>query len=122
MLLSYRDGAKVFSGTYLTDSSLYAPMEVALRQATAAGFTLRDAIDLWMTIYCYTVGFAIEEQAVHPTPDERDPRYDPDKRAERMDGAELPLTQAAGKELFGDDDARFARGIALILRGLRPSD
>jgi AcrR family transcriptional regulator len=121
MLLSYRDGAKVFSGTYLTDSSLYEPMEVALRRATDAGFSLRDAVDLWMTIYCYTVGFAIEEQAVRPAAGERDQRYDPQRRAERIDGAALPLAQAAGAELFGDDDARFARGLTLILRGLRPS-
>src|SRR5580700_1050691 len=32
MLLRYRDGAKMISGTYLTDSSLYAGMESALHK------------------------------------------------------------------------------------------
>src|ERR1700692_1070190 len=36
MLLRYRDGAKMFSGTYLTDAALYAPMEIALRKFTDA--------------------------------------------------------------------------------------
>lgn len=118
MLLSHRDGAKVFSGTYLTDTSLYASMERALRRFTDTGFSLRDAVDAWMTIYCYAVGFAIEEQAVRPAPDERDERYDAEVRAERID-ASLPLARAAGEELFGDDDARFERGLRVIIAGLR---
>lgn len=119
MLLSYRDGAKVFSGTYLADTDLYEPMERALRRATDAGFTLAEATSAWMTIYCYTVGFAIEEQAVHPRPGERDERYDLDRRAERLDAEKLPLAHAAGEELFVGFDERYDRGLALIIRGLR---
>jgi TetR/AcrR family transcriptional regulator, tetracycline repressor protein len=32
MRLRHRDGAKMFSGTYMTNSSLYLPIEAALRR------------------------------------------------------------------------------------------
>ena len=120
MLLRYRDGAKMFSGTYLTDSALYAPMELALQTFTTAGFTLPEAICGLATIYYYTVGFTIEEQAVYPRPGEHNPQYDSAKRAERIDSAKFPLAQAAGAELFSDFDQHFEQGLQLIIAGLRP--
>jgi TetR/AcrR family transcriptional regulator, tetracycline repressor protein len=119
-LLRYRDGARIFSGTYLTDAAMYAGLEAALRRLTAAGFSLREAVLGLSTIYCYVVGFTIEEQAVHPRPGEHDPRYDLATRADRIDGERFPLAQAAGAGLFASYDERFAQGVALIVRGLRP--
>ena len=43
MLLRYRDGAKVYSGTYFTDTSYAAPVEVQLRRLTEAGERELDA-------------------------------------------------------------------------------
>jgi len=121
MLLRHRDGAKMFSGTYLTNSALYLPIEAALRRLVEAGFTARDAICVYRTIYCYAVGFTIEEQAVYPRPGRRDPRYDLKRRAARMIPAEqFPLTLAAGEEMF-DFDRQFQQGLQLIVRGLRAS-
>jgi TetR/AcrR family transcriptional regulator, tetracycline repressor protein len=120
MLLRHRDGAKMFSGTYLTNSALYSPIEAALTRLEEAGFTARDAICFYRTIYCYAVGFTIEEQAVQPRPGKRDPRYDLKKRAARMVPAEqFPLVLAAGEEMF-DFDRQFQQGLQLIVRGLRP--
>ena len=122
MLLRHRDGAKMISGTYLTNSALYLPIEGALHRLVEAGFTTRDAICLYRTIYCYAVGFTIEEQAVYPRPGKRDPRYDLKTRAARMIPAEqFPLVRAAGEEMF-DFDRQFQQGLQLIVRGLRPSD
>ncbi len=119
-LLRHRDGAKMFSGTYLTNSALYAPIEAALRRLVEAGFTARDAICVYLTIYCYAVGFTIEEQAVYPRPGKRDPRYDLKTRAARMVPAEqFPLVLAAGEEMF-DFDRQFQQGLQLIVHGLRP--
>jgi len=121
MLLRHRDGAKMFSGTYLTNSALYLPIEEALRRLVEVGFTAGDAICVYRTIYCYAVGFTIEEQAVYLRPGKRDPRYDLKRRAGRMIPAEqFPLTLAAGKEMF-DFDTQFQRGLQLIVRGLRLS-
>lgn len=121
MLLRYRDGAKVFSGTYLTDSSMFAAMELALRQFTAAGFSVRDAARGLSTIYSYTVGFTIEEQAVYPRPGEWNEQYDLTKRAGRIDAEKFPLALAAGEELFTGFDDRFEHGLRLIISGLEQS-
>ncbi|MCY1080255.1 TetR/AcrR family transcriptional regulator C-terminal domain-containing protein [Archangium lansingense] len=121
MLLGYRDGAKVFSGTRLTDPSLYASLDAMLRQFVEAGFSLRDAVSGYSTVYNYTVGFTIEEQAVYPMPGERKAQYDLARRAKRMEGQGVPLAQAMGEELFTGFDDRFERGLELILNGIEQS-
>ena len=89
-LLRYRDGARMFSGRYLTDSSLYESMEVALRKFTEAGFSLSEAATALSTLYCYVVGFTIEEQAIFPQRGKRNKQYDPKKRAKRIDANKFP--------------------------------
>lgn len=117
MLLSHRDGAKMFSGTYLTDDSVYASMERSIRVLSRAGFTPRDAVRGLNVIYCYTVGFTIEEQAVHPRPGERNPQYDQEARAERVE--ELPLVAETGAEVLDNFEDRFEHGLQVIIAGLR---
>ncbi|WNG49531.1 TetR family transcriptional regulator [Archangium minus] len=118
MMLSYRDGAKVFSGTRLTDETLYASMDAILRKLVDAGFSLRDAVCGFSTVYNYTVGFTIEEQAVNPLPGQHNEEYDPERRAQRVDGKRFPLALAAGEEMFTKFDDRFERGLKLILGGM----
>ena len=118
LLLRYRDGARMFSGTYLTDPTMYAPMEASLHKLTADGFSLASALNAMSTIHCYVVGFTIEEQAVWPNPGKRDDRYAPEKRAERLDPNRFPLTIKAGEELFATPGHRFERGLEAILCGL----
>jgi TetR/AcrR family tetracycline transcriptional repressor len=119
MLLRYRDGAKMYSGRYQTDNALFAPMEMALQKFVAAGFSLDDAASGLLTIYCYVVGFTIEERAVYPRPGELDEKYNLEKRAERIDSEKLPLALAAGQEAFSHFDERFERGLQTIVRGLQ---
>jgi TetR/AcrR family tetracycline transcriptional repressor len=118
-LLRYRDGARMFSGRYLTDSSLYESMEVALRKFTEAGFSLSEAATVLSTLYCYVVGFTIEEQAIFSQRGKRNNQYDPARRSKRIDPNKFPLSVAAGREAFGQFDERFARGIDLILSGVQ---
>jgi TetR/AcrR family transcriptional regulator, tetracycline repressor protein len=119
MLLRYRDGARMFSGRYLTDTSLYEAMEMALRKLTDAGFSLRDATQGLNTIYCYAIGFAIEEQAVYPRPGKRLKRYELAERAKRVDSKRFPLAAGAGEHTFLDFDKHFEQGLRLIIRGLQ---
>jgi TetR/AcrR family tetracycline transcriptional repressor len=119
MLLRHRDGAKMFSGTYLTDPSVFESMEFSLRRFVDAGLSPRDASCAFKTIYCYTIGFTIEEQAVCPRPGKRDPRYDLTKREQRIDRKRTPLALAAGEEMY-DFDERFEEGLQIIIRGLSP--
>jgi TetR/AcrR family tetracycline transcriptional repressor len=90
-------------------------MELALRKFVDAGFSPREATYAYRTIYCYAVGFTIEEQVVRPRPSKRHPRYDLPKRAERQ---QFPLALAAGKQMHKFDE-QFEAGLQIIIRGLR---
>ncbi|MFI6446538.1 TetR/AcrR family transcriptional regulator C-terminal domain-containing protein [Kitasatospora sp. NPDC050543] len=118
-LLGYRDGAKVFSGTRLTDQGHTEGQNMLLEILVSEGFQLGDAVQAFFTAYAYTIGFVIEEQAVQPLPGEGSPAsaYDPAERAARI-GTDHPLAAAAGRDLFADYDRRFERGLAIILAGV----
>lgn len=116
-LLAHRDGARVFSGSYLTDDDVLGALEVPLQRFTSAGFTLREAARNWQSVQAYVTGFVIEEQGVRDHPDGT---FDADRRRGRLDVEAFPLTAAAGPELFGHADERFAHGLELLLRGMRP--
>lgn len=109
-LLCYRDGARVYSGTYFTDTSYAAPMESHLRWLIGQGFAPADAVRAWHTAYSYTIGYVIEEQAMSG----RAP--DLAARADRL--ADHPLAARAGEEMFGDYDAGFRRGLRAVVEGI----
>lgn len=117
-LLEYRDGAKMFSGTYLTDADLFVPMEVNLNRMVKAGFTLRQAVVGLSTLYGYTIGFVIEEQAIQLVPGEPNPQYSLAEREARVNKELNPLAAAAGAELFCRLDERFGDGLKLIIDGM----
>jgi len=93
-------------------------MEVSLRILTGAGFSLRDAVAGMSTLYSYTIGFVIEEQAAKPLPNETDPRYDLTARNQRVERQTHPLAYAAGEEMFTNFDSRFQAGLEFIVEGL----
>jgi AcrR family transcriptional regulator len=105
-MLAYRDGARVLSGTYLSNTALGRPMELALRTLCDAGFTIRDAARGITSVYSYVQGFTIEEQTEQSVPE-------PDDR--------FPLAARARQDLTGDADERFEHGLQLMLSGLRLS-
>jgi TetR/AcrR family transcriptional regulator, tetracycline repressor protein len=117
-LLRYREGAKMFSGTYLTDASLFAAMESSLRKLTGSGFSLQQAVMGLGAMYHYVVGFVIEEQAIELAPGRPDPRYDPAEREKRIDKDRFPLASQAGPRMFTDHNARFVEGLSLIVVGM----
>ena len=114
-LLSHRDGAKVFSGTYLTDASVLEAQEQRLAQTVQQGFTVADVIRAYSLLYSFTVGFCIEEQAVAQAAAAGDDRYSLARRAERLNSRAHPLVLRAGPEIFGDPDTRFADLVAAII-------
>lgn len=117
-LLRHRDGAKMVPGTRLTEPSMYTAMEKSLRVLVDAGFTAETAALALGTVYNYTVGHAIEEQAVSPRPGERDRHYDPRERRKRLDPENQPTVAALNDVAFSDPDATFDDGLRLILDGL----
>ncbi|MFE2586109.1 TetR/AcrR family transcriptional regulator [Streptomyces sp. NPDC059378] len=115
-LLSYRDGAKVFSGSRFTGTLHAVEMERTLTLFTEAGFTLAQAVRATSTTYLYTLGFVTEEQGVQPLPGERREGYDVTERARLM--ADFPLSAQAGALIFEDYDRNFEEGLAVIVTGI----
>ncbi|MFD7879207.1 TetR/AcrR family transcriptional regulator [Streptomyces sp. NPDC059766] len=115
-LLSYRDGAKVFSGSRFTGTLHAVEMERTLTLFTEAGFTLAQAVRATTTAYLYTLGFVTEEQGVQPLPGERREGYDVTERARLM--ADFPLSARAGALIFEDYDRNFEEGLAVIVTGI----
>ncbi|HVY92670.1 MAG TPA: TetR/AcrR family transcriptional regulator C-terminal domain-containing protein [Bryobacteraceae bacterium] len=119
VLMSYRDGARMVSGTRMTDPAIYASMEAAIRRLTDEGFSPYVAVMGLSSVYCYVVGFVIEEQAVFLPGGEMEDTYKPEVRATRVDAKEMPMAAKAGDFLFTKFDRRFNDGLKLIVDGLR---
>lgn len=106
-LLGHRDGARLFSGTYLTDEELLRGNEERLGRLRASGFSLTDGVRAYLLMTSFVVGYCIEEQSVAQARDEGDERYDLAHRARRI-GSSAPAVIEAGSVLFGSPDATFA--------------
>jgi TetR/AcrR family tetracycline transcriptional repressor len=119
-LLAYRDGARMMSGTRLTNTEPLKTTEKIGAHMVASGFSLRTTVVLLSTIYNYTLSFVMEEQAVFPTPGERSPRYSIEARNARLDPALFPYHRQASSILFDRYDRRFREGLQLILQGAKP--
>ncbi|MDX2388680.1 MULTISPECIES: TetR/AcrR family transcriptional regulator C-terminal domain-containing protein [unclassified Streptomyces] len=116
VLLGYRDGAKVYSGSRFTGTEHAVRMEENLRAFVDAGFTLSQAVRATSTAYFFTLGFVTEEQGVEPAPGERREGYDVAERATRL--ADFPLAAAAGAELFQDYATGFDESLRLLIAGI----
>lgn len=116
-LLGLRDGAKVFSGTRFTDAGHAQSLEEHLRVFVDAGHSAGAAARATFIAFTFTLGFVIEEQAVHPMPGERTPGYDVAERAEYI-GSEYPLAVEVGPDLFHDYADRFEEGLQVIIAGV----
>jgi AcrR family transcriptional regulator len=114
-LLAHRDGAKVFSGTYITDAGVLERREAGLARMMAQGFTLADVVRAYSLLYNFTIGFCIEEQAAAQAEAAGDDRYSLQRRAARLDPEAHPLTAAAGPEIFADQDSRFDDLVAVVI-------
>ena len=114
--LRHRDGARIFSGTRVSDPGVVKAKEPWLARFTAAGFTLVQADDAIDMVTAFVVGFVIEEQEREHSPEDGAARYSLAGRDEWLgEGAEL--VKAAGHRR-GEGDPRFERQLAIVLDGL----
>jgi TetR/AcrR family tetracycline transcriptional repressor len=116
-LLRYRDGARMLTGTRLTNTVYMKTAEAIGSELICAGFTLRQAVVLLSTVYNYTLNFVTEEQAVFPRPGERAENYNLEARSKELAGESLPLMRQAGPILFDRFERRYKEGLALIVQG-----
>jgi TetR/AcrR family transcriptional regulator, tetracycline repressor protein len=116
-LLAYRDGARMVSGTRLTNTEYMKTAERVAARLVASGLTVRQTAVLLSAIYNYTLSFVMEEQAVFPRPNERSPDYDIAERNAKLDPEEFPILRQSGSILFDRFERRFKEGLDLIVRG-----
>ena len=114
-LLGYRDGAKAFSGTTLTDPAVIRRQEVTFENLIRQGFTLPDAVRGLLLLHNFTIGFCVEEQAVIQVTASGDDSYSPSRRAELIGPDTAPLAVEAGRVIFGDPGTRFTQLTGLLL-------
>ena len=117
-LLSHRDGAKMFSGMYLTDVAVLQRQEPMFAQMIVEGFMLADVVRAYCLLYSFTLGFCIEEQAVAFATASGDDRYSLAPRAERLDAERYPLVVESGPQIFCDSDTRFADLVEVIVESV----
>lgn len=117
VLLGHRDGARLFSGTRLTDPALIAAQEEPLRRLTGQGFTIDEAVLTFQTVRAFVTGHVIEEQhraeAAAANPD----AYSPSLRAAQAPESAV-LVRASSARTFGDPDEAFEWGLRAVIRGI----
>ncbi|EYF01410.1 TetR/AcrR family transcriptional regulator C-terminal domain-containing protein [Chondromyces apiculatus] len=122
-LLSRRDGARVFAGTYIVTENVLRVSEAMMGALRKAGAGERTAAWGCFSILHYVIGFTMEEQAL-------DPRSNPEpvdlskRRAHfsTFSPAAYPNVYAVLDDIFEEDlDARFLFGLNALLAGLKAS-
>jgi AcrR family transcriptional regulator len=114
--LLHRDGARIFSGTRITDPDVVRMKEPWFERWTAAGLKPADADDAIDVVTAFVVGFVIEEQERRQSAETDPTRYSVTGRDAWL-GEGAPLVKEAG-HLQDDGDQRFERHLGIVLEGL----
>jgi AcrR family transcriptional regulator len=114
--LLHRDGARIFSGTRITDPDVVRMKEPLFERWTAAGWKPVDADDAVDVITAFVVGFVIEEQERRQSTETDPTRYSITERDAWL-GEGASQVKEAG-HLQDDGDRRFERHLGIVLDGL----
>jgi TetR/AcrR family tetracycline transcriptional repressor len=117
-MLSHRDGARVFAGTFAPEPATFDVTESALQALQDAGLSVAEAAQRTILLRHFIVGFCIEEQELAELRVGQDQaRRDELKTA--ADPSRFPLTaQALPGMLNTAAEDRFELGIQLMLSGI----
>ena len=115
LLLEYRDGARVVSGTFLTDDEALRAIEKPLAALVAEGFTPLDAQRALQTMNAFVIGFVIEEQQRR---DAGETRYTADQRRSRLDPDAQPISYAVSAEVVELPEESFTWGVEALVAGI----
>ena len=120
-MLSHRDGARVFAGTFAPEPATFDVTESALQALQDAGLSVADAAQHTILLRHFIVGYCIEEQELAELRAGLDQaRRDELKTA--ADPARFPLTaQALPGILNTTAEERFELGLQLMLSGIAES-
>ena len=114
--LKHRDGARIFSGTRLSDPDVLHTKEAWFARWTAAGMTLLEADDAVDLATAFVVGFVIEEQERRQSAEADPTRYSLGERDAWL-GEGSSLVREAG-HARDDGDERFERQLGIVLDGI----
>ncbi|GBQ22230.1 tetracycline repressor protein class D [Gluconacetobacter sacchari DSM 12717] len=120
-LLSRRDGARVYAGTYVMGENVLAVADIALGALMQKGLDERGAADEMFNIVYYILGHAIEEQGFQERWVSADDGTVAGMRrllAEPASRRFPSLSRCVDTILASDFDARFRRGVDSWLHGL----
>lgn len=114
LLLEYRDGARVVSGTFLTDDEALRATETPLAALVAEGFTAVDAQRALLAVNVFVSGYVVEEQqrlaaAGRYTAADRQARLDPDAQ---------PLNYAVSAEVVEFPRESFDWAVEALIAGI----
>ncbi len=117
-LLSHRDGARVFAGTFAADPASFEVIESVLDAWREAGVSTVEAAQRTALLRHFIVGFCIETQAV--TELRSEPCHDQlDKMKASVDPARFPLAAEALPILLTTSvEDHFELGLQLMLSGI----
>ena len=117
-LLSRRDGARVFAGTYVPTENVMRVGEALMAPLREAGADARLAAWGAFSVMYFLLGFVIEESGVAP---EQMPGRELEQRTQSFEQmmARFPNLAAGRDAIFDKDfDTRFRFGLDLMLAGL----
>jgi AcrR family transcriptional regulator len=114
--LLHRDGARIFSGTRITDPDVVRLKEPLFERWTTSGWKPTDADDAVDVVTAFVVGFVIEEQERRQSAESDPARFSATER-EAWLGEGASLVKEAGR-LQDDGDQRFERHLDVVLEGL----
>lgn len=114
--LKHRDGARIFSGTRLSDPDVLHTKEFWFTRWTAAGMPLTAADDAIDLTTAFVVGFVIEEQERSQSAEADPERYSLAGRDAWL-GEGFLLVGEAG-HARDDGDGRFERQLGIVLDGV----
>ncbi|MGI6247302.1 MAG: TetR/AcrR family transcriptional regulator C-terminal domain-containing protein [Pseudochelatococcus sp.] len=120
-LLSRRDGAQVFSGTYVSTENVLRVGESLISALRDGGLDPRSASWGAFSLLYYILGFTIEEQGLAAL--DETAFHKQQEAFRQMAQAQFSNAFAAAGELFeSDPEDRFTFGIDRLIAGLRPSE
>lgn len=114
-LLNYRDGARLFSGTQLTEAAMIGSAEPLLAALTRGGIALTDSLRAVQTVSLFVTAYVIEEQHRKERPEV----YRAEQREKNIDARRFPLTAAANDDFMVDPSEGFEWGMETIIAGVR---
>jgi TetR/AcrR family tetracycline transcriptional repressor len=118
-MLGYRDGARIYGGSYSRHPAVAESMELTLRVMRDGGLPLEHAARSFPVVLHYVVGFTIEQQARSGLAYDEPNPYGSDDFGSRIDPERHPLAAAVLPAIYEvSDDESFAHGLHVVIAGI----